>query len=51
MVTQDLAKFMANAALKNSISGMGATAAGPVNVSCSGQMGLISCKALQRACK
>jgi hypothetical protein len=51
MVTQDLAKFMANASLKNSISGMGAKAAGPVNVSCSGQMGLVSCKALQRACK
>lgn len=51
MITEDLAKFMANAALKNSISGMGAKAAGPVSVSCAGNMGMTSCKAFQRACK
>lgn len=51
MITQDLARFMANAALKNSISGMGAKPSGPIKVSCSGQTGLTTCKAFQRACK
>ena len=51
MVTQDLAKFMANAALKNSISGMGAKPAGQITMNCSGTVGMTSCKAFQRACK
>jgi len=51
MVTQDLAKFMANAALKNSISGMGAKPAGQISMNCSGTVGMTSCKAFQRACK
>ena len=51
MITTDLAKFMAEAALKNSISGMGAKPAGQVSMSCTGNMGMTSCKAFQRACK
>ena len=51
MITEDLAKFMANAALKNSISGMGAKPAGQIAMNCTGNMGMTSCKAFQRACK
>ena len=51
MVTTDLAKFMANAALKNSISGMGAKPVGPVAMTCSTGSGLPTCVAKQRACK
>jgi hypothetical protein len=50
MVGEDAAKFMAGAALKNSISGAGATAAGEVKMTCSGT-GLVTCQARQRACK
>jgi len=51
MVTLDLAKFMATAALNNSISGMGAKAVGPVAMKCTGDMVMPTCTARQRACK
>lgn len=51
MITEDLAKFMANAALKNSISGIGAKPAGQISMTCAGNMGMTSCRAFQRACK
>jgi hypothetical protein len=51
MITEDLAKFMANAALKNSISGMGAKPVGEVSMSCSMNMGMSNCTAKQKACK
>ncbi len=51
MITEDLAKFMAEAALKNSISGMGATASGKINMKCQPETGLTNCTARQRACK
>lgn len=51
MVTAELAKFMAEAALKNSISGMGAKAVGKPAVTCKYDLVLSSCTARQRACK
>ena len=51
MITEDLAKFMAQAALKNSISGMGAKPAGPINLKCTTGSGLPYCIARQKACK
>ena len=51
MITPDMAKFMANAALNNSIKGMGATAAGPVKMACKDPAPLTYCLAQQRACK
>lgn len=51
MITEDLAKFMAGAALKNSIAGMGAKPAGPVVMKCETGAGLPTCVAKQRACK
>jgi hypothetical protein len=51
MITEDLAKFMAQAALKNSIAGMGAKPVGPVNLKCSMGQGLPYCIARQKACK
>ena len=51
MITEDLAKFMANAALNNSIKGMSATAAGKVDLKCENKTGLTYCIARQRACK
>ena len=51
MVTTDLAKFMAGAALKNSISGMGAKASGEVKMSCKESFASVYCLAQQRACK
>ena len=50
MITEDLARFMANAALNNSIKGMGATASGVAKVEC--KPGALNyCIARQRACK
>jgi hypothetical protein len=49
MVTEDLAKFMAGAALKNSISANGWKAAGAVKMTCKTN-GLTHCVARQRAC-
>jgi len=51
MITEDLAKFMAQAALKNSISGMGAKPVGQVSLKCSANMGMSNCVAKQKACK
>lgn len=51
MITSDLARFMANAALNNSIKGMGATAAGQVKMACKDPAPLTYCLAQQRACK
>ena len=51
MITEDLAKFMANAALNYSIKGMSATAAGKVDRKCENKTGLSYCIARQRACK
>jgi hypothetical protein len=51
MVTQDLAKFMANAALGNSIKGMGATASGAAKMDCKPAALLTYCIARQKACK
>lgn len=51
MVTQDLATFMAKAALKNSIEGMGAKPVGPIKLACKVNGLLQYCKATQRACK
>ena len=51
MVTQDLAEFMAKAALKNSIAGMGAKPSGQVKLKCNQNGALQYCKAEQTACK
>ena len=51
MVTEDLAKFMAEAALKNSIGGMGAKAEGKIAMTCKPETGLTNCTAKQKACK
>lgn len=51
MVTADLAKFMANAALENSIKAKGLKAAGPVKMTCKAPAPLTYCLAEQRACK
>jgi hypothetical protein len=50
MVTEDLARFMAGAALKNSIAGMGAKPTGAIVTKCSAT-GLTYCISKQRACK
>jgi hypothetical protein len=51
MITQDLAEFMAKAALKNSINGMGASPTGQITLKCNQNGALQYCKATQRACK
>jgi hypothetical protein len=50
MVTEDLARFMAGAALKNSIAGMGAKPTGAITTKCTAS-GLTYCISKQRACK
>ena len=50
MVTEDLAKFMANAALNNSIKAHGWTAQGGVKMTCDTNVGLPHCVAKQKAC-
>lgn len=50
-VTTDIATFMANAALKQSIEKMGAKASGKAKVSCKTEMLITTCKSQQRACK
>jgi len=50
MITEDLAKFMANAALQGSITKLGAKAKGPVVYKCTTAQGLPSCVARQVAC-
>lgn len=51
MVTGDLARFMANAALKNSISGKNLKASGQVKMTCKDSLASVHCLAQQRACK
>jgi pyruvate/2-oxoglutarate dehydrogenase complex dihydrolipoamide acyltransferase (E2) component len=51
MITQDLAEFMAKAALKNSIKGMNAQPVGPLKLNCNQNGALQFCKAEQKACK
>jgi hypothetical protein len=51
MVTQDLARFMANAALGNSIKAKGLTAQGVAKVTCKDPAPLSYCIAQQKACK
>ncbi len=50
MVTEDLAKFMAEAALKNSIAAHGWKAAGPIRMKCDSASGLPHCLARRKAC-
>ena len=50
-VLPDVAKFMANAALGNSISGAGMKASGTVAMNCKSELLLTTCTAKQRACK
>lgn len=51
MVTLDLAKYMANAALKNSMNAHGWTAHGAVRMRCdTSSVGLPHCLARQKAC-
>jgi len=50
MITEDLAKFMAEAALKNSIAAHGWKAAGPVAMKCDAPNGLPHCMARRKAC-
>jgi len=51
MITADLAKFMAEAALKNSIKGKGLSPAGAVKLTCTSGFANTHCLARQRACK
>ncbi len=51
MITADLAKFMAEAALKNSIKGKGMSPAGAVKLTCTSNFASTYCLARQRACK
>lgn len=51
MVTQDLAKFMANAAMNNSMKAKGLKPSGAVKMKCNDPNPLTYCIATQRACK
>ena len=51
MVTKDLAVFMANAALKNSIADHGERPKGAVAVSCKDDAFTTTCHARREACK
>ena len=51
MITTNLAKFMANAALANSIKGAGAKASGAVRMTCKDGVATVHCLAQQRACR
>lgn len=50
MLTEDLAKFMANAALNNQMKAEGLKPAGPVKMTCKAGVP-VNCTARQRACK
>ncbi len=50
MVTTDLAKFMAEAALKNAIASHGMKPAGPVSMTCKEDTFTTNCKAFRKAC-
>jgi hypothetical protein len=51
MITKDLAVFMANAALKNSIADHGERPKGAVAVSCKDDAFTTTCHARREACK
>ena len=51
MVTGDLARFMANAALANSIKGANARSSGAVKTTCKDGIASVHCLAQQRACR
>lgn len=51
MVTKDMAVFMANAALNNSMKAKGLTAVGKAKVTCKDPNPLTYCLAQQKACK
>jgi len=51
MITSGLAEFMAKAALKNSINGMGAKPVGDVKLNCKDGTASVYCIARQKACK
>jgi hypothetical protein len=51
MITKDLAIFMANAALKNSIADHGERPKGPVQLSCKDDTFTTTCHARREACK
>ena len=51
MITKDLAVFMANAALKNSIADHGERPKGPVALSCKDDTFTTTCHARREACK
>ncbi len=51
MLTEDLAKFMAGAALKNQMKANGLTPSGQVNMKCQPATFGTHCIAHQRACK
>ena len=50
MVTEDLAKFMANAAMNNSRKAKNAKAVGPVTMKCKSDTLTTTCTARQKAC-
>ena len=50
MVTEDAAKFMAEAALKNSIAAHGWTASGAIKMKCDTANALPHCMAKRKAC-
>jgi hypothetical protein len=50
MITEDLAKYMANAALKNALAAHSWTPHGPVTTKCDTAGGLPHCVARQKAC-
>ena len=51
MITKDLAVFMANAALKNSIADHGERPSGPVKVACKDDSFTTTCTARRQACR
>jgi hypothetical protein len=51
MVTRDLAKFMAEAALKNAIAAKGLQPAGEMSMKCRDDTFTTYCKATRRACR
>ena len=50
MITQSLAEFMAEAALKNAIANHGWKAAGPIKLECNDDTLTTTCTAWRRAC-
>ncbi len=50
MITRDLAKFMAEAALKNAIEAHGLKPAGPITMKCTDGTFTTNCKAFRKAC-